>query len=123
MIFYIQIFLQFYTVKSALDIEVMKEQRAIILKNPPLDSILILMDHEAEIAIQARQIVLQLVGIFYAAGVNMLQERLQFPKDVDHAAYRAIGEIHPVHLDDGSYEIHTLGYILNILLIMVHLQV
>ena len=41
----------------------MKEQRAIFLKNPPLDSILILMDHETEIAIQARQIVLQLVGL------------------------------------------------------------
>ena len=52
--FYTKILLQFYTVKSALDIEVMEEQRAIILKNPPLDSILFLVGHEAEIAIQTR---------------------------------------------------------------------
>lgn len=52
--FYTKILLQSYAVKSALDIEVMKEQRAIILKNPPLNSILILMGHETEIAIQTR---------------------------------------------------------------------
>lgn len=66
MIFYIQIFLQFYTVKSALDIEVMKEQRAIVLKNPPLDSILILMGHKTEVTVDTRQVMLQRIGIIHA---------------------------------------------------------
>lgn len=52
--FYTKILLKSYAVKSALDIEVMKEQRAIIFKNPPLDSILFFVGHEAEIAIQTR---------------------------------------------------------------------
>ena len=66
---------------------------------------------------------LQLEGIFYTTGINMLHERLQFPKDVDQASYRAIGEIYPVHLDNRSYEIHALRHVLYVLLVLVHLQV
>lgn len=121
--FYTKIFLQSYAVKSPPDREAIKEQGAFDFEDPPLDGIFVLSCHEAEIAVHACQIVLQFVGIIHAAEVNMRQKLLQFTQDVYQSAYRAIGEIHPVHLDNRSYEIHALRHVLYVLLVVVHTQI
>ena len=74
--FYTKILLQPYAVKSSPDREAIKERMAIVFYHSPLDGIFILSCHEAEIAVHACQIVLQLVGIIHAAEVNMCQKLL-----------------------------------------------
>ena len=121
--FYTKILLQSYAVKSSPYREAIKERRATVFYHPPLDGIFVLSCHEAEIAVHACQIMLQLVGNIHAEGVNMCQKLLQFTQDVYQSAYRAIGEVHPVHLDNRSYEIHALRHVLYVLLVVVHTQI
>ena len=70
--FYTKILLEPYAVKSSSDREAIKERRAIVFYNSPLDGIFILSCHEAEIAVHARQIMLQFVGNSHAAMVNKI---------------------------------------------------
>lgn len=112
-----------HAVKSSTDAEVIEKRGATVIDDSPLDGIAVLPDHKPEIAVQACQIMLQSVGIALAEGADMRQQPLQFPKDVYQSAYRPVGDIHSVHLDNGSYEIHALGHVLNILFVVVHLQV